>query len=114
MSKITLNNVGSLLDATTAATTINDNSAVIVAAMDNTLSRDGTSPNQMGADLDMNSHNILNANSVTTKELTLNGVKVESTDLASLDPVADGDIFSNVSGSSAIPTGNTLTQILDH
>jgi hypothetical protein len=114
MSKITLNNVGSLLDATTAATTINDNSAVIVAAMDNTLSRDGTSPNQMGADLDMNSHNILNANSVTTKEFTLNGVRVEATDLASLDQVADGEIFSNVSGNTAIPTGNTLTEVLDH
>ena len=70
MSKITLNNVGSLLDATTAATTINNNSAVLVAAMDNTLSRDGTSPNQMAADLDMNSHNILNLPTINLKTIT--------------------------------------------
>lgn len=60
MTKVTLANVGSLIDATTAATTINSNSAAIVAAMENTLSRDGTIPNTMGATLDMNSHQIIN------------------------------------------------------
>lgn len=60
MSKITLNNVGNLIDATTAATTINNNSAVIVSAMDNTLSRNGSAPNQMGSSLDMNSNSIIN------------------------------------------------------
>lgn len=60
MTKVTLANVGSLIDATTAATTINSNSAAVVAAFDNTLSRDGTAPNTMSAALDMNSNQIYN------------------------------------------------------
>lgn len=60
MSKITLNNVSNLVDTTTAQVTINNNNAVIQTAMDNTLSRDGTSPNQMNTNLDMNTNKILN------------------------------------------------------
>lgn len=60
MTKITLNNVASLTASTTAQNTINTNSAIIQAAFDNTLSRDGTSPNAMSKNLDMNSNQILN------------------------------------------------------
>lgn len=60
MTKITLNNVASLQPEATALTTINNNSATVVTAMDNTLSRDGTTPNQMGSSLDMNSNQIVN------------------------------------------------------
>lgn len=60
MSKITLNTVGSLIDATTAKNTINSNFDTIEIALDNTLSRDGTSPNQMDASIDMDSNRILN------------------------------------------------------
>ncbi len=66
MTKVTLNNVGSLIDATTAQTTINNNNTTIQTAFDNTLSRDGTIPNQMIADLDMNGHRILNLSSPLT------------------------------------------------
>src|SRR5687767_15143230 len=40
--------------------TINSNNDAVEAALENTLSRDGTGPNEMGASLDMNSHRILN------------------------------------------------------
>lgn len=60
MAKITLNNISPTNSVTTASATINSNNDSIEAASDNTLSRDGTSPNQMGADLDMNSNQILN------------------------------------------------------
>lgn len=60
MTKITLNNVASLIDATTAANTINANSSVIQTAFDNTLSRDGTQPNVMNSPFDMNGNPILN------------------------------------------------------
>lgn len=60
MTKVTLTDVGSLIDVTSAQTTINDNSAAIVTAVENTLSRDGTAPNQMQSPLDMNSNQILN------------------------------------------------------
>lgn len=60
MSKITLANLANLQNETTAITTINSNSTTIQTAMDNTVSRDGTSPNQMNAAFDMNSNQILN------------------------------------------------------
>ena len=39
---------------------LNDNNALIEAAMENTLSLDGTTPNSMQADFDMNSNRVLN------------------------------------------------------
>lgn len=39
---------------------VNSNSTAIEAAVENTVSRDGSAPNAMGADFDMNSHRILN------------------------------------------------------
>lgn len=66
MSKITLNNVADITQSPTAQTTINTNSSTVQTAFDNTLSRDGTSPNQMGATLDMNGNSIINLPSPTT------------------------------------------------
>lgn len=57
MAKITLPTLASgflSVDRLNAALT------AIAAALENTLSRDGTSPNQMTADLDMNGHSIIN------------------------------------------------------
>lgn len=60
MSKVTLNDLGTLSNQPTAIGVINDNNNTIEQAFDNTLSRDGTSPNQMNAELDMNSHRVVN------------------------------------------------------
>lgn len=60
MSKITLTDLVNLENQTTAVNAINSNNTVIKAAFDNTLSRDGTSPNTMSANLDMNSNRVLN------------------------------------------------------
>lgn len=60
VDKVTLTNLANLQNETTAVNAINANNAAITTAMDNTLSRDGTSPNQMNADFDMNSFHILN------------------------------------------------------
>src|SRR5712664_2281477 len=60
MTKITLNNVASLIDATTAANTINSNNTTIQTAFDNTLSRNGSTPNMMLNTLDMNGNQVLN------------------------------------------------------
>lgn len=58
--KITLNNVGSLIDTTTAQNTLNSNFSILQTAFDDTFSRDGTSPNTMVAPIDMNSNAIFN------------------------------------------------------
>lgn len=60
MSKISLSNVSTFQNDTSAVTTVNSNTAAITTAFDNTLSRDGTVPNQMGAPIDMNNNPILN------------------------------------------------------
>lgn len=53
----------------------------IKTAIDDTLSRKGDSPNQMEADLDMNSNDILNAGQISTTTLSVNGSAVTVTEL---------------------------------
>ena len=60
MAKLTLNPLASLANASSAVSTINVNWDLIEAALENTLSRDGTSPNEMESQLDMNSNAIIN------------------------------------------------------
>lgn len=98
MTKVTLNDVGSLIDATTAATTINGNNATIETASDNTLSRDGTAPNQMLAELDMNGKQILNLPNPATASSALR--------LADLTSFVGGGTVTN------LPSGGTTGQAL--
>lgn len=60
MAKLSLTNVTSLTNESSAITTMAQNNAAIIAAMENTLSRDGTTPDMMEADFDMNSFRIIN------------------------------------------------------
>lgn len=60
MAKLTLTDVANLTNEASAVATLAANNDATEAAFENTLSRDGTSPNQMEASLDMNSHRILN------------------------------------------------------
>lgn len=60
MTKLILNNVGDLRNTTTAENTINTNSNTLEVSFENTLSRDGTEPNHMLFELDMNSNQIIN------------------------------------------------------
>lgn len=87
MSKISLTDLVNLDNATTAVNAINSNNAVLVAALDNTLSRDGTSPNTMGANLDMNNNQILNSGTtsytVSTLPTPVRGLRAVVTDGAS-------------------------------
>ena len=57
---------------------LNDNFEALRDAFDNTLSRDGSTPNAMGADFDMNGYRILNAGQIDTDALYLNGIAVRS------------------------------------
>lgn len=59
-------------------TVINTNFNNVADAFDNTLSRDGSTPNQMEADIDMNSNDLLNVGSIDTNSLRLNGEAVST------------------------------------
>lgn len=60
MAKLTLTDLANLQNESTATAALTANNTLIEAAIENTLSRDGTSPNSMNADFDMNSNRILN------------------------------------------------------
>lgn len=60
MVKVTLTDHSNLSNENSTITTLNNNNTTIETAFDNTLSRDGSSPNAMGASLDMNNNRILN------------------------------------------------------
>ncbi len=94
MAKLTLNDITS---GYLAIPTVNANSALIEAALENTLSRDGTSPNAMEANLDMNSNRIINL-----------GAPGSSSDAVRLIDLQDASVatsFPSVSGN----TGKVLT-----
>lgn len=60
MAKLTLNNVTNFADNSTAVTTTSANNDAIEAFAETVLSRDGSSPNAMNANIDMNSNRIIN------------------------------------------------------
>lgn len=68
-----LSDITNILNSTTI---LNANWDAIQAAFENTLSLDGSAPNQMNADLDLNSHNLLNIDRVDADNLYINGNKV--------------------------------------
>lgn len=71
--------ITSVTSGYTSTTTINNNFTAVRDQFDNTLSLDGSTPNAMGSDLDMNSNDILNAGVVNTTSLRLNGTLVAPT-----------------------------------
>lgn len=99
MSKITLTNLVNLQNETTAVNAINNNNTLLTTALDNTLSRDGTTPNTMSASLDMNSNSIINL----------------PTPASNYEPVRLIDVATINGGGitvSPLPTGGTTGQQL--
>lgn len=100
MSKITLNNVVDLENQNTAISVINNNSSTIQTAFDNTLSRDGTAPNQMNNLLDMNSHPIINLPAPTSNYMPLRLIDFQTLQ-------SGGTVVT-----SPLPPGGTTGQLL--
>lgn len=69
-----------------AASTINENLTNLSEAIENTLSRDGSTPNQMTSDIDLNNNDLLNVGTVDTENLILNGKFVTLSDLSDIPP----------------------------
>ena len=70
---------------------LNTNFENLQDGFDNTLSLDGSTPNSMGADLDMNSNDILNAGTVNTSILKLDGTAVVAGDLSASGATLSSD-----------------------
>jgi hypothetical protein len=104
--KITLATVGNLQDTTTAQTTINNNFATIQAAMDITLSRDGTTPNQMGNSLDMNSNQILNLPAPGTVDSPVRLIDVTGNPTITVPPVGTSGATVGLLNANKTDSGN--------
>lgn len=78
-------------------TQLNNNFSAINTAFDNTLSRDGSAPNSMNADIDMNNNDILNVSSITATGITLNGVGITPTSVAAT-PAASAITITDAGG----------------
>lgn len=76
-----------------SATVINNNLEAINDKLDNTLSLDGSSPNAMQADIDMDSNDILNVGTLQADEITLGG--------ADLSALTDGASAAAASAAAA-------------
>ena len=75
MAKLTLSTVTNIATPS-GVQTVNNNFDAIEAAFEKTLSRDGTTPNQMTADLDLNNNDLLNAGSISTNILLVDGINL--------------------------------------
>lgn len=109
MTKITLNDLSTISgNEQSAINLINANNATLETASDNTLSRDGTSPNQMLADLDMNSFRILN----TVDAVNLNEPPTYRQLLNLINAITVSDtlntvlLFNMYGNGSVLPTGS--------
>ena len=66
MAKLTLADITAITgNEASVIAAINANSALIETAIENTLSRDGTAPNTMTADIDLNSNKVINVDTPT-------------------------------------------------
>lgn len=59
-----------------SASLLNANFAAITVSFDNTISRDGSTPNTMLADFDMNSNDILNAGDINAVDIIIGGLSL--------------------------------------
>lgn len=104
MAKLVLNNITSGFASTTALNAAFD---AIEAAMENTVSRNGASPNNLTADLDMNGKNILN-----TGDMLIGGVglaaSVTSASASAATAVAAKDI-AVASKDTAVSSASSAT-----
>lgn len=121
MAKLTTVDISNISgNPTSAETNINNNFALVETAIENTLSRDGSTPNSMGAQLDMNSNKIINGKAATNatdipilSQITSqtfatqvgqagNFLKTDGTDTSWYDIFADLASTANAKGSSLI------------
>lgn len=107
MSKITLNKtISASSPLATIVSAINSNSVIIEEEANNNLSRDGTSPNTMRADLDMNSNQILNLPTPTSSTHVVRLGDLEEA-IASATGLEDSDVFVLLTATQTL-TNKTL------
>ena len=99
-----------------SAALFNANWDAIQSAFDNTVSRDGSTPNQMTADLDLNSNDIINAGSISASGLTIAGqaVTLTATTLTAAQTARLGYATKAAAAGSTIPESEDVVIVRGH
>jgi len=114
MAKVTLSTLSSLTNQESAIALINENFAAIAAAMDLTVFRNGTSPNTLTADLDLNGFKILNSGAATGENDLIRLADVdEGVRGPKGDPGADGGPLANADYGDVVVSGSGLVWTID-
>lgn len=83
---------------------LNDNFEALKTAFTNTVSRDGSTPNSMSADIDLNSNDVKNVKTIDADSFILNGTLMTP---SGVDPVYSGTI--SAFGASLIDDADAAT-----
>lgn len=97
-TKISFNNITASFQSADAMNAIFD---LIEGEFDKCLYRDGTSPNQMTADLDMNSNDILNVGTISVDDILVDGQALGVSVLAAATSASDSADSAAASAASA-------------
>lgn len=110
MSKISgLQNLANLQNETTATTALNNNNAIVREALLNTVSRDGSEPNQMNSSFDMNSNKIINLpDALTEQEPVTLGQMEDFVNTLQVGAVVEGS-FLTLDANSVLQNERILT-----
>ena len=103
-----------LTDITTSnlsTTQLNSNFEAIETAFLNTLSLDGSTPNAMEADLDLNGNDIINVGDLNVSSFTIGGEQVDLSIFNSLSSLGEDIVTLSAASSTFQPLVNNLTQI---
>lgn len=97
-----------------SSTTLNNNFDAIETAFENTVSRDGSTPNTMNADFDMNGNDILNVGSITADSynLLVDDVPTELTSVSGILSQASGGTGASTIGAATVAVGDETTRTL--
>lgn len=100
--------VSSITSGYASNTQLNANFEALRDSFDNTLSLDGSTPNSMGADLNLNSNDILNADGIQANSLTIAGSSFNISALTGLASVSGAFIAPRSSEPSTRDDGTAL------
>lgn len=110
-SGIEMAKIGTLTDVgviATAGPTINNNWDVITAAFQNTVSRDGSSPNTMSADFDLNSNDLLNGGVGNFTDVVVAGNSVSASVAAAAASAVAASNSEIAAAASAVEAANSV------
>jgi len=106
MAKLTLTDITNITgQETSAITTLNNNWQLIEVALENTLSRDGTTPNALSTDIDLDGNDLLNVGIVNAERFLLDGEEFFAEDV-----LAKGDAATIEIGT--VTTGDPGTDVI--